>query len=194
MAEHTEYLVDHPEVKQLITDYIQTLLVVLLVSTVKPDNVIDFTIQHFKAFAKDPIPWETSTRGENDDDVISQLAEKTSEVVCGICGLTIKCSKEISSRSSYEECLNICSYDSMKSIKSYDTSTSTSCKIKTSSEEQSVDPQDDSNLETACSKCHTIMKTCDKYQPLSKCPGCFKITNTCSKCSIIDQIIHMLKG
>ncbi|XP_078034291.1 uncharacterized protein LOC144468588, partial [Augochlora pura] len=163
---------------------------------------IDFTIQHFKAFAKDPIPWETSTTGENDDDIISQLAEKTSKVVCGVCGLTIKCPKEISSRSSYEESLNIvstlsiiqCSYDSMKSIKSYDTSTSTSCKIKTSSEEQSFHPQDDTNLETTCSKCHTIMKTCDDYQPLSKCPGCFKITNTCSKCSIIDQIIHMLKG
>lgn len=27
MAEHTEYLADHPEVKQLIRDYTQTLLV-----------------------------------------------------------------------------------------------------------------------------------------------------------------------
>ncbi|XP_029676011.1 ciliogenesis-associated TTC17-interacting protein-like [Formica exsecta] len=47
VAQYTEYLMDHPEIKQLIADYIQILLIV------KPVDVIDFTIQHFKAFARD---------------------------------------------------------------------------------------------------------------------------------------------
>ncbi|XP_066597300.1 ciliogenesis-associated TTC17-interacting protein [Prorops nasuta] len=42
------YLLSHPEIKQLIADYIQTLLVV------KPVNILDFTIQHFKVFVKNP--------------------------------------------------------------------------------------------------------------------------------------------
>ncbi|XP_076230015.1 ciliogenesis-associated TTC17-interacting protein-like [Nomia melanderi] len=103
MVEHTEYLADHPEVEQLIRDYTQTLLVV------KPENVIDFTIQHFKAFAKDPISWETSTQKENSDvDVQSQLTKEKSELVCGACEFKIKSAtpKEIPSRSSTEECPN----------------------------------------------------------------------------------------
>ncbi|XP_076292942.1 ciliogenesis-associated TTC17-interacting protein-like isoform X2 [Lasioglossum baleicum] len=183
MAEHTEYLLNHPEVKHLITDYTETLLVV------KPEDVIDFTIQHFKAFAKDPITWETSTEDETDDDVDvkSQLAEDVSEVVCGICGLSIKCPvpKETPSRSSDGECRDMRSYDSMELASPYE---------ETNSGKQSTISEDDSKLEVACSKCHTIMKICDEYQPLSKCPGCFEITSACSKCSIIDQIIHMLKG
>ncbi|XP_076648593.1 ciliogenesis-associated TTC17-interacting protein-like, partial [Halictus rubicundus] len=189
MAEHTEYLLNHPEVKYLITDYTQTLLVV------KPEDVIDFTIQHFKAFAKDPIPWETSTEDETDDvDVKSQLAEDISEVVCGICGRSIKCPVPKESRSSNGEYQDIRSYDSMKSVQLYDAVPSTSSKSETSSGKRSTTPEDDSKLEIACSKCHVIMKTCDEYQPLSKCPGCFKITDTCSKCSMIDHIISMLKG
>ncbi|KAL6424179.1 hypothetical protein ACFW04_009797 [Cataglyphis niger] len=47
VAQYTGYLMDHPEIKQLIADYIQILLIV------KPVDVIDFTIQHFKAFARD---------------------------------------------------------------------------------------------------------------------------------------------
>ncbi|XP_011167063.1 ciliogenesis-associated TTC17-interacting protein [Solenopsis invicta] len=53
IAEYTDYLADYPEVKQLIADYVQTLLVV------KPVNVIDFTIQHFKAFARKSKSWDT---------------------------------------------------------------------------------------------------------------------------------------
>ncbi|KAI4491828.1 hypothetical protein M0804_003220 [Polistes exclamans] len=40
-----EYLTDHVEVKHLIADYTQTLLIV------KPFHVVDFTIQYFKAFS-----------------------------------------------------------------------------------------------------------------------------------------------
>ncbi|XP_014599075.1 PREDICTED: ciliogenesis-associated TTC17-interacting protein-like, partial [Polistes canadensis] len=40
-----EYLTDHVEVKHLIADYTQTLLIV------KPLHVVDFTIQYFKAFS-----------------------------------------------------------------------------------------------------------------------------------------------
>ncbi|XP_072763639.1 ciliogenesis-associated TTC17-interacting protein [Anoplolepis gracilipes] len=47
IAQYTEYLMDHPEIKQLIADYIQSLLIV------KPVDVLDFTIQHFKAFARE---------------------------------------------------------------------------------------------------------------------------------------------
>ncbi|XP_011701359.1 PREDICTED: ciliogenesis-associated TTC17-interacting protein-like [Wasmannia auropunctata] len=53
-AQYTDYLADHPEIKQLIADYVQTLLVV------KPINVIDFTIQHFKTFARESKVWDTT--------------------------------------------------------------------------------------------------------------------------------------
>ncbi|XP_076292945.1 ciliogenesis-associated TTC17-interacting protein-like isoform X5 [Lasioglossum baleicum] len=157
MAEHTEYLLNHPEVKHLITDYTETLLV-------GKHNWI--TILQF---------------------LFKQLAEDVSEVVCGICGLSIKCPvpKETPSRSSDGECRDMRSYDSMELASPYE---------ETNSGKQSTISEDDSKLEVACSKCHTIMKICDEYQPLSKCPGCFEITSACSKCSIIDQIIHMLKG
>ncbi|XP_076292944.1 ciliogenesis-associated TTC17-interacting protein-like isoform X4 [Lasioglossum baleicum] len=165
MAEHTEYLLNHPEVKHLITDYTETLLV-------GKHNWI--TILQF---------------------LFKQLAEDVSEVVCGICGLSIKCPvpKETPSRSSDGECRDMItetndfqrSYDSMELASPYE---------ETNSGKQSTISEDDSKLEVACSKCHTIMKICDEYQPLSKCPGCFEITSACSKCSIIDQIIHMLKG
>ncbi|XP_033298040.1 ciliogenesis-associated TTC17-interacting protein-like [Bombus bifarius] len=101
IAEQTEYLADHPEVKQLIADYVQTLLVV------KPENVIDFTIQHFKAFAKNPMTWETSTLKEDyDSSVTSQLAEKKLDTFCGICGFYIDYTtlKKFSSTSFTEEC------------------------------------------------------------------------------------------
>ncbi|XP_011859551.1 PREDICTED: ciliogenesis-associated TTC17-interacting protein-like [Vollenhovia emeryi] len=48
-----DYVADHLEMKQLIADYIQTLLVV------KPVDVIDFTIQHFKTFARESKVWNT---------------------------------------------------------------------------------------------------------------------------------------
>ncbi|KZC05744.1 Uncharacterized protein C2orf62 like protein [Dufourea novaeangliae] len=100
IAEYTEYLADHPQVKQLISDYTQTLLVV------KPENVIDFTIQHFKAFAKNPITWETSTENENYDiDILSQLKKEKPELVCDICGFSMdsSTSKASSSRSAEAE-------------------------------------------------------------------------------------------
>ncbi|KAG7210414.1 hypothetical protein KM043_011946 [Ampulex compressa] len=68
MSECIEYLDDHPEIKQLIADYTQTLLIV------KPVNVLEFTVQHFKAFATDPKVWEDDFLTEQfDTDVIAQL-------------------------------------------------------------------------------------------------------------------------
>ena len=82
----------------------------MLVSTVKPENVIDFTIQHFKAFAKNPMTWETSTLCEDyDSDVISQLAEKKSDTSCNICGFYVDRTtvKKVSSTSFTGECHEI---------------------------------------------------------------------------------------
>lgn len=82
----------------------------MLVSTVKPKNVIDFTIQHFKTFAKNPITWETSTPKENYDiNIKSQLIKEKSEVVCSICGFCIDSNmlNKTSSRFSVEDCSKI---------------------------------------------------------------------------------------
>ncbi|XP_015438963.1 PREDICTED: uncharacterized protein LOC107193937 [Dufourea novaeangliae] len=214
IAEYTEYLADHPQVKQLISDYTQTLLVgnynwiniiptiltqykFLLVSTVKPENVIDFTIQHFKAFAKNPITWETSTENENYDiDILSQLKKEKPELVCDICGFsmdssTSKASSSRSAEAEYSDIASLC--DSMQSVHSYDVSTSKSSTKSTSLEKESSIHEKDSHSKIACNKCHTIMRTCDKYQPISKCPGCLKVINLCPKCFTIDQIIRRLK-
>ena len=48
VVKHTEYLKNHPEVKKLLADYTTTLLMV------KPEDVIGFTVQHFRAFAPNP--------------------------------------------------------------------------------------------------------------------------------------------
>lgn len=54
--------------------------------------MIDFTIQHFKAFAKNPMTWETSTLKEDyDNDVSSQLTEKKLDTLCNICGFYVDC-------------------------------------------------------------------------------------------------------
>ncbi|XP_043265138.1 ciliogenesis-associated TTC17-interacting protein-like [Colletes gigas] len=113
MAEQVEYLTDHPEIKQLMADYTQMLLVV------KPENVIDFTIQHFKAFAADPITWETNILERNYDvDIKSELIKETSDVTCDICGFRINSNmlNETLSKSSAQECFDITnSYDSTES-------------------------------------------------------------------------------
>ncbi|XP_020281981.1 ciliogenesis-associated TTC17-interacting protein-like [Pseudomyrmex gracilis] len=57
-AQYTDYLTDHPEIKQLIADYVMTLLVV------KPDDVIEFTIQYFKGFVSEPRSKDTTNRPE----------------------------------------------------------------------------------------------------------------------------------
>lgn len=65
--------------------------------------MIDFTIQHFKAFAKNPMTWETSTLKEDyDNNVTSQLTEKKLDTLCNICGFYVDytalkkiCSQEI---------------------------------------------------------------------------------------------------
>lgn len=116
-AQYTDYLADHPEIKQLIADYVQTLLVgnqlthriqfipnllrqvvsLIYLSTddflsVKPVDVIDFTIQHFKAFAREPKVWDTDSFAKQSDiDINSQLSRDESDVVCGFCGVCIKC-------------------------------------------------------------------------------------------------------
>lgn len=72
--------------------------------------MIDFTIQHFKAFAKNPMTWGTSILCEDyDNDVISQLTEKKSDTSCNICGFYIDRTavKKISSTSFIGECHEI---------------------------------------------------------------------------------------
>ncbi|RLU23669.1 hypothetical protein DMN91_003875 [Ooceraea biroi] len=85
-AHYTDYLVDHPEIKQLITDYVQSLLVV------KPVDVIGFTIQYFKAFTREPKVWidDSFTRRSN-IDINPQLSRDESDITCGLCGVCIKC-------------------------------------------------------------------------------------------------------
>ncbi|XP_077282073.1 ciliogenesis-associated TTC17-interacting protein [Temnothorax americanus] len=58
IAQYTDYIADHFEIKQLIADYVQTLLVV------RPVDVINFTIQHFKTFARETKVWDTINIGE----------------------------------------------------------------------------------------------------------------------------------
>ncbi|XP_033218074.1 ciliogenesis-associated TTC17-interacting protein-like isoform X2 [Belonocnema kinseyi] len=59
MAKTAEYLTDHPELKNMIADYVQALLFV------KPGKVLPFTIQHFLAFANETEPTEFSSKLED---------------------------------------------------------------------------------------------------------------------------------
>ncbi|KAK1129416.1 hypothetical protein K0M31_019145 [Melipona bicolor] len=194
IAELTEYLADHPEIKQLIADYVQTLLVV------KPENVIDFTIQHFKAFAKNPMTWETSILCEDyDSDVISQLAEKKSDTSCNICGFYVDRTtvKKISSTSFTGE---------YHEIKSSDDCTKNSIYLKDSNDttsdiQKKFDASTSRNqmfnvpleLKRTCDQCQAIVEVCDEHKSYSKCPGCLKVFRICTKCSTIDQILQKLK-
>ncbi|KAI4495729.1 hypothetical protein M0802_008352 [Mischocyttarus mexicanus] len=66
-----EYLTDHVEVKHLIADYIQTLLIV------KPLHMLDFTIQYFKAFSICPEIQDFISTNE-----ISKIAIPTQQMEC----------------------------------------------------------------------------------------------------------------
>ncbi|XP_043511565.1 ciliogenesis-associated TTC17-interacting protein [Frieseomelitta varia] len=193
IAELTEYLADHPEIKQLIADYVQILLVV------KPENVIDFTIQHFKAFAKNPMTWETSILCEDyDSDVLSQLAEKKSDTSCNICGFYIDRTtmKKISSTSFTGEYHEIKSSDDCtKSIYSKDSNDTTSdiqekFDVSTSRNETFNVPLE---LKRTCDECQAIVQVCGEHKFYLKCPGCLKVFRICTKCSTIDQILQKLK-
>ncbi|XP_024945077.1 ciliogenesis-associated TTC17-interacting protein-like isoform X2 [Cephus cinctus] len=45
-VQHIDYIDKHPQLKKLVANYVQALTVV------KPVNILFFTIQYFKAFAK----------------------------------------------------------------------------------------------------------------------------------------------
>ncbi|XP_019888363.1 ciliogenesis-associated TTC17-interacting protein isoform X2 [Ooceraea biroi] len=62
-AHYTDYLVDHPEIKQLITDYVQSLLV-------------GNQLNHWIKF----VP-----------NLLRQLSRDESDITCGLCGVCIKC-------------------------------------------------------------------------------------------------------
>ncbi|XP_017798496.1 PREDICTED: ciliogenesis-associated TTC17-interacting protein-like [Habropoda laboriosa] len=193
IAENTEYLDDHPEIKQTISDYVQTLLVV------KPQNVIDFTIQHFKVFAKDPIIWETSTLTEDSDtDVKPQLAETETGVLCSICGFYIECTAqdEISSTSSTEEYHKTKSFDNSTISNSSEVEADTVLNIQKKNDTTSWTSSvlDVSlQLKRICDECNSIIKVCDKHKSYSKCPGCLKVFKKCTKCFTIDEILRKLK-
>ncbi|XP_046480378.1 uncharacterized protein [Neodiprion pinetum] len=85
MAQQTEYLTDHPEIKQLISDFTQTLL------AVKPVNVLSFTVQHFAAFAKNPDLSKVGPSGESNLDIMSQLSTYKPRRVCSVCGICFEC-------------------------------------------------------------------------------------------------------
>lgn len=44
------YMYDHPEFKQMIRDYVNAILLM------KPEDVLEFTIQHFLAFTPNLLP------------------------------------------------------------------------------------------------------------------------------------------
>ncbi|XP_043664300.1 ciliogenesis-associated TTC17-interacting protein-like [Vespula pensylvanica] len=69
-----EYLISHLEVKHLIADYTQTLLIV------KPLHVVDFTIQYFKAFSIYPESQEFISMRQ-----ISKITIPTQERYANIC-------------------------------------------------------------------------------------------------------------
>ncbi|XP_076763629.1 ciliogenesis-associated TTC17-interacting protein [Xylocopa sonorina] len=155
IAKHTEYLTDHPEIKQLIADYVQMLLVV------KPENVIDFTIQHFKAFVKDPLAFETnSSKEDSDARLISQLAERNLNVVCNICGFYIDSStiEKISSTSFMEESHQM----SVSILTSIYSKSSNEFESVSSSSVHEAFPQ--SKGTKMCTKCYTVDQILQKLQ------------------------------
>lgn len=165
----------------------------------KPENVIDLTIQHFKAFAREPIAWETSASKEDSDaDLTSQLAEKTSEVVCGVCGfwLDYGVMEGVSSTSFMEEDDGTNQLDeSMKSVCSEDSGAETTIDNREKDESSSGGAADEevSKLKKTCDQCQAIIKYCEKHKSHSKCPGCLKISRMCIKCTTVDEILKKLK-
>ncbi|XP_046143534.1 ciliogenesis-associated TTC17-interacting protein-like [Osmia bicornis bicornis] len=189
-AEQKEYLADHPEVKQLIADYVQTLLVgnqfdnwnnivsILLrqVTLLKPANVLDFTIQHFIAFSKHPKTWETSTLNENDDtDVKSQLAEeRSSTTMCNICGFFIPCGVLEKASSEFEgECQEIMSSDDSAQSTHVESSNESRTEVQEKTDTLNEISTKEQNIvydttlpeqEKTCDRCETTMKIYDNYQ------------------------------
>lgn len=48
--EYDQYLSDHPEIRQLTSDYLQAIL------TIKPKDVVSFTAKHFAPYSKQTRP------------------------------------------------------------------------------------------------------------------------------------------
>nr|XP_034180381.1 ciliogenesis-associated TTC17-interacting protein isoform X2 [Osmia lignaria] len=173
-AEQKEYLADHPEVKQLIADYVQTLLV---------GNQFD--------------NWNNIV-----SILLRQLAEeRSSTTMCNICGFFIPCGVLDKASSEFEgECQEMMSSDdsaqSTRVESSNDSRTEVQEKTDTlneiSTKEQNI--VYDTTLpeqEKTCDRCET-MKIYN-YQPSPKCPGCLRTFKICRKCSAIDKILQKLK-
>ncbi|CAK9801475.1 Ciliogenesis-associated TTC17-interacting protein [Anthophora plagiata] len=185
IAEKIEYLDDHPEIKQIVSDYVQTLLVV------KPQNVLDFTIQHFKVFAKDPIIWETSTlKEDSDSDVKSQLTETETGVLCSICGFYID-SNALDDTSTSTSSTG----ESHKTKDTDDSATSNSSEVKSDTALDIQEKDDTSLTSNVPDVSGQLKRICDECENIfySKCPRCLQVFKKCAKCSTIDEILRKLK-
>ncbi|XP_023288982.1 uncharacterized protein LOC105696246 isoform X1 [Orussus abietinus] len=177
-AQQSEYLADQPQMKQLIFDYVQALLIV------KPSDVLNFTIQHFKSFAKYPERGEVSlSEEESEINVSSQFREKDS-TLCKTCKICVDCKmlKTAPVVPIGEQFAELLQYPPIEP----ESPTFSSCSVRTkcSSDALCVRRQTRGNLSVTCindckpcnsDEIHThfldCVKTCEGCQRLSKpCP------------------------